>query len=156
MQGRREREVRVYGLGMSRAEAVAAAQAAGYAFDPFAAGTGRPHMVGRSADGHCRVELIGPEARIFKAALMADLGDDVVAAAAWFLTAFAPDWREAPAWLAARLPDVARGGHAEVRLAGLYAHLRRMGRRPMAILTLSWLPNERAVDATTGLTALKD
>ena len=140
----RESEMRVFGLGMSRAEAVAAAQAAGYTFEPFAAGSGRPHVVGRSADGGCRIELIGPQERIFKAVLMADLDDDVAASAAWFLAAFAPEWREAPAWFAARLPDVASGGDAEAHQTRLHVLLRPMGHRHAAILTLSWVPDEPA------------
>ena len=137
-----ESEIRVYGLGISRVEAVAAAEATASTFAPLAAGPERPHIVGRSADGGCRVELIGPEARVFKAVLMADLEGDVPVAAAWFLGAFVPDWRDAPAWLAAGLPDVARGGGAEARLARLHVQLRRMGHLPTAILSLSWVPGK--------------
>ena len=141
---RSEGHVRGYGLGLSRAEAVAAAEAAGYTLEPLAAGMSRPHVLGRSADGRCRVELIGPEPRIFKAVLVADLAGDVTAAAAWFLAAFAPDWQDAPAWLAAQLPDVIGGGEAETHLLRLHVWLRRLGHQPAVILTLSWVPDEGA------------
>ena len=133
--------VRDYGLDITRSNAVAAARAAGYAFELPAAGTSRPHLVGRSADGSHRIELIGPEERVFKAVLVADLTTDVVAAAAWFLATFAPDWQDAPTWLSARLPDVARGGDAEARLPRLHAWLRPMGHQHAAILTLTWVPD---------------
>ena len=135
---------RVYGLDLSRAEAVAAAQAAGYTFAPLATGAGRPHLVGWSADGQCRVELIGPEARTFKATLVADPADDMVTATAWFLTAFAPDWRDGPAWLTAHLPEVVRDGEAEAYLPRLHVRLRRMGHRPSLIFTLSWVSDGSA------------
>ena len=141
---RSEGHVRDDGLGLSRAEAVAAAEAAGYTFAPLAAGMSRPHVTGRSADGRCRVELIGPETHVFKAVLVANLAGDVTAAAAWFLAAFAPDWRDAPAWLTAQLSDAVRGGEAETHLLRLHVWLRRLGHQPAVILTLSWVPDAGA------------
>ena len=132
---------RNYGLGISRSDALAAARAAGYACTPPAPGRGRPHAVARSSDGSHYIELIGPEARVFKAVLVADLTADVTAVAAWFLATFAPDWPEAPAWLGARLPDVAAGCAAEARLPRLHARLRRLGHQHAAILTLTWAPD---------------
>ena len=141
MARRGEGRVRDYGLDIARSDAVAAARTAGYSFEPLAAGTGRPHLAGRSADGRRRIELIGPEERVFKAVLVADLTTDVVAAAAWFLATFAPDWQEASTWLSARLPDVAGGGDVEARLPRLHGWLRPLGHQPAAILTLTWVPD---------------
>jgi hypothetical protein len=135
--------LRTAGLGLSRAAAVARAAAAGYTFAPLAPGPARPHLVGRSADGRHRVGLIGPADRIFKAVLMADLDGEVTTAATWFLATFAPDWRDAPRWLAAWLPLVAAGGQADAALVRLQVRCSRMRNRPVVVLSLAWVPTAR-------------
>ena len=135
-------QIRVYGLGPTRDEAMAALGAAGYSFrlEPGSPERpGRPHAVGRSADGRRRVELIGPEGHVFKAVLIDDLAPDV-AAAAQFLGYFAPDWDGACRWFSRHLPRLSHRASVETALPRLHVHLRKMGQRDKVVLTLSWTP----------------
>jgi hypothetical protein len=135
--------VRTYGLGMTRADAVSAFEALGYTFRSPASPTGRPrrpHAIGQMSGGQRRIELIGPEERIFKAVLIADLDDNERGAAAPFLRTIAPDWGEGPDWFAQQIAARAHLSGVATALPGLEVWLRAMGGRDQVVLTLNWVP----------------
>ena len=136
--------IRSYGLGMTRADATKMLGEMGYTFQGPTGSSQepkRPHAVGRSADGKHSIELIGPEERIFKAVLLADLSVDVQDVAARFLSYFVPDWSDASLWLSSNLPQLSQHESAETRMPHLQVHLRRTGNQHKAALTLSWIPD---------------
>jgi hypothetical protein len=102
----------------------------------------RPRLAGATRDASARIELIGPDEAIFKAALLvsraAPDADQALARLRDFVDAWLPTWTDRSAWLAASYAVAGPQPPVEVRFDDLVISLRSADYGAATALTLSY------------------
>ena len=102
----------------------------------------RPRLVGANHDSSARIELIGPDEAIFKAALLvsrtAPAADQAFALLRDFLDAWLPTWMDGRAWLAASYAVGGPQPPVETRFGDIVISLRSADHGAATALTISY------------------
>jgi hypothetical protein len=132
----------------TRAQALALCEQVGFQFASSAPTQSpsqrpqRPRLVGANRESSARIELIGSEEAIFKAALLvsraAPDADQAFAQLRDFVDAWLPAWTDRRAWLAANYAVAGPQPPVEVRFGDMVISLRSADRGAATALTISY------------------
>ena len=102
----------------------------------------RPRLVGANRDSSARIELIGPDEAIFKAALLvsraAPAADQTFALLRDFVDAWLPTWTDGSTWLAANYAVAGPQPPVETRFGDIVISLRSADYGAATALTISY------------------
>jgi hypothetical protein len=102
----------------------------------------RPRLVGANRDSTARIELIGPDEAIFKAALLvsraAPDADQAFVQLRDFVDVWLPTWTDGRAWLAANYAVAGPQPPAEARFGDLVISMRSAEHGAATALTISY------------------
>jgi hypothetical protein len=132
----------------TRAQAQAVCEQLGFRLAPAQSSSRRPQrprLISVNQDSTARIELIGPDEAIFKAALLvfraaqtAPAADQAFAQICDFIDGWIPSWTDGRAWLAAHYAPAGPQPPAETRVGDVVISLRSAQNGAATALTVSY------------------